>query len=71
MFVLLHVNYPSFLSDFNKTRIFSTDFGKIPKYQILVGADLFHADGRTDGRTDATKTLFPILRKTPKKQIFF
>jgi hypothetical protein len=58
MFVLLHINYPPFLSDFNETRIFSTDFGEIHKYQILVGAVLFHADRRTDGRTDVTKTRF-------------
>jgi hypothetical protein len=29
MFVDLHVKYPSFLSDFNETLIFSSDFRKI------------------------------------------
>ena len=48
----LHVKYP-LLSDFNETWIFSTDFRK-KKAQISslikirpVGAELFHADGRT------------------------
>ena len=44
---------PLFSSDFNETRIFSTDFGKILKYQfsrksVVEKADMFHADGRTD-----------------------
>jgi hypothetical protein len=30
----LHVKYPLFLSDFNATRNFSTDFRKILKYEI-------------------------------------
>ena len=30
----LHVNYPLFLSDFNETGIFSTDFLKQLKYQV-------------------------------------
>jgi len=32
--VSLRVQYPLFLSDMNKTWIFSTDFRKISKYQI-------------------------------------
>jgi hypothetical protein len=32
MFIGLQVKYPLFSSDFNESRIFSTDFGKIFKY---------------------------------------
>jgi len=32
MYIGLHVQYPLFLVDFNKTRIFTTDFHKILKY---------------------------------------
>ena len=35
-----------------------------------VGSELFHADGRTDGRTEPTKLIvaFAILRKRLKAQ---
>ena len=51
------VKSPLFLSDFNEIKIISTDFRKILKYQFFmkirpVGAELFHGDGRTDGRTE-------------------
>ena len=53
----LHVKYLLCLSDFKKSRIFSADFSKnsqIPNFMKIrpVGAELFQADGRTDGRTD-------------------
>jgi hypothetical protein len=52
----LHVKYPLFFSDFNKTwsfrHIFKNtwilNFAKIRP----VNAELFHADGQADGRTD-------------------
>ena len=54
---------PDILSDFNENWIFLTDLRKIFKCQISwkirpMGAELFHADGRTD----MTK-LFASLRK--------
>jgi hypothetical protein len=55
MYIGLHVNYPSFLSDFNDTWTFSTDFGKTILYQNSmknrpVGAELFNTEGQTDER---------------------
>jgi len=34
IYISLHVKYPLFLSDFNKTWIYLTDFQRILKYQI-------------------------------------
>jgi hypothetical protein len=54
----LHIKYPLFLSDFNKTWIFSTDFRKKTNktWNFMeirsVGANDFRADGRTDRLTD-------------------
>ena len=56
MWKRLHVKYPLFLLDFNKTWIFSTDFRKTQMSSFIkirpMGAELFHADGRTDRETD-------------------
>ena len=56
----LHVKYPLFLSDFNKTWIFSTDFRKIFRYQILQKPaqrepGSMRTYGRTDYQADMTK----------------
>jgi hypothetical protein len=57
----LHVNYPLFLTDLNETWTFSTDFQKKNNTQmsdfktvrLVGGAELFYAEGRTDGRKEA------------------
>ena len=60
MYTGLHVKYPLFLSDCNETYILLTDFinntqiSKLLKIRPM-GAQFFHADGRTDGQTDTTK----------------
>jgi hypothetical protein len=52
MYSGVHVKYPLFFSDFNGTSIFWTVFRKIPKQYFMkirpVGAELLHADRRTD-----------------------
>jgi len=50
MYISLHMKHPLFLSDFNKTWIFSTDFRKVLKYWIS-WKSVFPADGRTDEHT--------------------
>jgi len=62
MYIDIHVKYPLFLLDFNETWTFSTDFGKILKYQlsrkcVQWGPSFFYADGETEGQTDMTKLI--------------
>ena len=76
MYIGLHANYPLFLSYFTETWIFSKVFFFRENLQISnlkkirpVEAELFHADRRTDSRTDMT-TLLVALRNfanAPKK----
>jgi len=51
MYIGLQVEYPLYISGFNGTRIFLTDFRKIPitnfKKIRPVGAEMFHTDGQT------------------------
>ena len=59
MFIVLRVKYPLFLSDFNETWIFSTDF---LKYQISwksVNRQPNHFM-RMDGQADMTKLIFAL-----------
>jgi len=54
----LHIKYPLFLSDFNETWIFLTNFLKNPQISnfikiLSVGAELFHVDGRMDRHDEA------------------
>jgi hypothetical protein len=66
----IHVKYPLFLSDFNETWIFSTDFRKTLniKFQKIhtVGAS---CSVRTNGRTDMTNLIvaFRNFTNAPKK----
>jgi hypothetical protein len=58
----LHIKYPLFFSDFNVTSIFSTYFQKNTEISNFVkirpvGAELFHADNRTE-RHDEAKIRF-------------
>jgi hypothetical protein len=53
----LHVKYPLFLLDYNDTRIFSTDFRKILKYQNdkirpVESSCSMRMDGQTDTHDD-------------------
>jgi hypothetical protein len=62
----VYVKYPLFLSDFNETWDFCTDFRKMLKYHISWKSVLWEpscviTDVRTDGRTDMAK-LFVLLR---------
>ena len=57
----LHVKYPLFFSDLSKTE-FSQQISKkvkIPSFIKIhpVGAELFHTDRRTTGRTDMTNVI--------------
>ena len=55
------VKYPLFLSDFNETWIFSTDFRKLNLIDIHpVGVELFHAGRQTDGQTGMTNLIVAI-----------
>jgi hypothetical protein len=71
MYIRLHEKYPLFLYDFSETLIFIDRFSKNPQMSnfmkiVLLGAELFHADGRTD----VTKLIvaFRNFEKVPENQ---
>ena len=74
MYIGLYVKYPLFLSGFNETWIFSTDFQKYTQISNFVKirpvrAELFHADRRTD----MTKLIaaFRNFPNAPKKYVYY
>jgi len=72
MYIRLHVQYPLFFSDFNKTLIFLTDIPKINKKKLMkirsLGTKTFNAGGPTDRQTDMPKPLvnFRNFANAPK-----
>ena len=67
-----HVKYPLFLSDFNETQIFSTDFRKILKYKISwkfvqwEPSCSIRTDGRWDRHDEAKSSFSQLCEKRLK-----
>ena len=65
MYVGLHVKYMLFLCDFHETRIFSTDFRKLVKYQISRKSVLCEPScsmPTRDGQMDKKKKILTRLK---------
>jgi hypothetical protein len=60
--IFIHVNYPLFLSDFNKTLIYETDFQKILNKNRPLGAEVFNVVGRMDRRSEVAFRHFASMR---------
>ena len=73
MYTGLHVNYLLFLSDFNRTQIFSTDFENILKYEFhenpSIGIRVVPCV-QTFGQTDMRKLIvaFRNFANAPKRE---
>jgi hypothetical protein len=69
-YIALHIEYPLFLTDLNKTWIFSTNFRKIFKYQISWKSVHWELSCSmwTDGRTHTTRPIvaFRNFANAPK-----
>jgi hypothetical protein len=76
IYIVLRVKYPLFLSDFNETWIFWTDFREILKFQIFKNTcsgsrvvPCGQTERQTDGRTEMTKLIvaFRNFANAPSK----
>ena len=65
MYTGVHVKYPLFLSEVNKTWIFSTYFRKIFEHLFVrirpLEAKVFHADRPTDGQTERQTDMTKLI----------
>ena len=73
MWKRLHVKYTLFLSDFNESRIFSTDFRKKTYISNLIkirpaGAELFHADEMGDEHDEVNSRFSQFFESARKCQ---
>jgi len=63
MSIGLHVQFPLFFADFNGKWIFPKDFRKMSFMKILpLGAELFHAERRTDKYDAANSRFWKVLQ---------
>jgi hypothetical protein len=74
---VLHVNYPSSLSDFHQTYVFSIHFRKIIKYQILSKSVKWdpscstRTEGQTDTHHEANSRFSKFFRTRPESNSEF
>ena len=73
-YIGLHVKYPLFLSEFNETLNFATEFRKnIQKLNFMkirpVGTELFHADGQRDAAESRFSQFGELAQRTTQMVI--